>query len=98
MIIYKEELKKKEEVDRLKRENYVIMKVDENLIDHINELKAGGEMPTSLIQCTLCKELKVQVGVLESKVDQLSSQIEHLASLIKREADTQVAKIERPTQ
>ncbi len=43
MIMYKEELKKKEEVERLKRENYVIMKVDEALIDQINELKASGE-------------------------------------------------------
>lgn len=43
MLIYKEELKKKEEVERMKRENYVVMKVDEELIDHINELKASGQ-------------------------------------------------------
>lgn len=42
MLIYKEELKKKEEVERLKRENYVVMKVDEDLIDHINELREKG--------------------------------------------------------
>lgn len=42
MLIYKEELKKKEEVERLRRENYVVMKVDEELIDHINELQANG--------------------------------------------------------
>jgi hypothetical protein len=46
--MYKEELKKKEEVERLKRENYVIMKVDENLIDQINELKSQG-LPTRIV-------------------------------------------------
>jgi hypothetical protein len=58
MLIYKEELKKKQEVERLKRENYVVMKVDEELIEHINELRESGQQPATLIQCTLCKELK----------------------------------------
>jgi len=59
MLIYKEELKKKQEVERLKRENYMLMKVDEGLIDQINEMKANGDQPTTLIQCTLCKDLKM---------------------------------------
>jgi vacuolar-type H+-ATPase subunit F/Vma7 len=58
MLIYKEELKKKEEVERLKRENYVVMKVDEDLAEHINDLREKGQQAPTLIQCTLCKELK----------------------------------------
>ncbi len=82
MLIYKEELKKKEEVERLKRENYVVMKVDEDLIEHINELREKGQQPATLIQCTMCKELKEQVGTLEQKLEQLSKKVEEMAASI----------------